>query len=206
VLQRRLISVALLSAVGLVAVTGCGDKPIEDVVVRPGITAIQEARDDACGLNARTLRTALDAYEMLEDEPAPDEQALIDAGFLRETTSDWDVVDGELIAENPACGAVPVTSIDDIVTSTAPVLSADEILAGWSDEQIDQVGGAECASELAAIFAGADRYVAEQGAEPTDFQDLVDAGYLTDLPTMWVADGDQLVPAADSGCADLPSG
>ena len=199
-LQRRLTGVLLTT---LVVLSACGDDTLEDNLVRPGITAMDEARTETCGLNASMLRTAIDAYTMLEGAPPPDESALV-PDFLREQTTDWDVVDGELVAENPDCGDPPeVTPIDAIVTSTLPNLTADEVLASFSQEQIDQIGGTECATELAEIFAAGERYVAEQAGEPQGLQDLVDAGYLAELPTLWQADGDELTPTDGSGCADL---
>jgi hypothetical protein len=200
VLQRRLTGVLLAT---LVALTACGDDTLEDNLVRPGITAMDEARTETCGLNASMLRTAAEAYTMLEGSPPPDEAALV-PDFLREETTDWDIVDGQLVAENPACGEAPdVTPIDEIVTSTLPNLTADEVLASFSAEQIEQIGGQACAAELAAIFAAGEQYVAEQAAEPQDLQDLVDAGYLTELPALWQADGDALTPTEDSDCTDL---
>jgi hypothetical protein len=200
VLQRRLTGVLLAT---LVALTACGDDTLEDNLVRPGITAMDDARTEACGLNASMLRTAIDAYTMLEGAPPPDETALV-PDFLREETTDWDVVDGQLVAENPACGEAPeVTPIDDIVTSTLPSLTADEVLASFSPEQIEQIGGQACAAELAAIFAAGERFVAEQDGEPANLQDLVDAGYLSELPALWQADADQLRPAENGGCRDL---
>jgi hypothetical protein len=200
VLQRRLSTVLLGT---LIAVAACGDDTLEDNLVRPGITAIDEARSETCGLNASMLRTAIDAYTMLEGAPPPDEAALV-PDFLREETTDWDVVDGQIVAENPACGEAPeVTPIDDIVTSTLPSLTADEVLASFTDAQIEQIGGPECAAELAAIFAAGERFVAEQSGEPENLQDLVDEGYLTELPQRWEAEADQLLPADGSGCTDL---
>lgn len=204
-LQRRLTG-ALLATVAAGAIAACGDKPIEDNLVRPAITALDEARSETCGVNESTVQAAVDAYTLLEGDPPPDEQALVDGEFLRETTTDWNVVDGELVAENPACGpvgetATPPTRVD-IVTETVP-MSADEVLAGMTDEQIAQVGGDDCARELAQIFSAAERFVAELGREPAGFDDLVSEGHLVELPELWVADGDQLRPAEDGPCLDL---
>jgi hypothetical protein len=205
VLQRRLTG-ALLATVAAGALAACGDKPIEDNFVRPAITAMDEARSETCGVNASTVGAAIDAYTMLEGDPPPNEQALVDGGFLRETTTDWNVVDGELVAENPACGPVDGTAtpptLVDIVTESAP-LSADEVLAGMTDEQIAQVGGDGCAQELAQIFSAAERFVVELDRDPDGFDDLVDEGYLDALPELWVTDGDQLRPADDGPCLDL---
>ncbi|MCB0966126.1 MAG: hypothetical protein KDB37_04770 [Ilumatobacter sp.] len=204
-LQRRL-TLSVIALTGAVFVTACGGgDEIENAVVRPGITAIEEARSETCGVNAATLRTAIDAYTMLNGEAPADEAALVESEFLREATTDWDVVDGEVVAENPACGDVPeVTPIDDIVTSTGPLPTGEEILALWTDEQIDGVGGIECATELTAILAAAPRFVEEQGVDPAGLADLVDAGYLTELPSLWiVSDNDDLVPTVDSPCTPL---
>ena len=193
-----------LAACGVAVLASCGGDEIEDAVVRPGITAMEDAGSAACSANQATLRTAIDAYTMLEGEPPPDEAALVEAQFLREEMTDWDVVDGEVVAENPACGdPAAITPIDDIVTSTVAAPSADEILAAWSDDQIDGVGGTECATELAAILAAAPRYAEERGTDPDGLADLVDAGYLTEAPRLWTVVDDELVPTDDSPCTGL---
>ena len=136
-LSRRLTSVLAVCGALLLAACGGGDE-IEDAVVRPGITAMEDADSAACAANQTTLRVAIDAYTVLEGEPPPNEAALVEAQFLRAETTDWDVVDGEIVAENPACGdPAEVTPIDDIVTSTIASPTAEEFLASWSDEQID---------------------------------------------------------------------
>jgi hypothetical protein len=207
VLSRRL-SGALLVTLAATLLVGCGDKPIEDNLVRPGITAMDDARNEACGLNASSVRTAVEAYRMLEGDPPPDEQALVDEGFLRETTTDWDVVDGELVAENPACGpvgeaAAPPTLVDIVTESIAPA-SADEILAEFPDDLIEAVGGAECARELAVIGAAGEAFVARVGRDPVDLSEL--AGDIDPPATRWALDDQtgQLVPTAGSGCQPLP--
>lgn len=200
-LHRRLI-VLVAAAVGL---AGCSDGAIEDAVVRPGITAItEEAPSAACGVNAATLRSAIDAYTLLEGRPPADEQALVDAGFLRSATTDWDVVDGELVAENPACdpaAETPVATLD-IVTGADP-LGADELYDTFDAPAIASLGGEACARELAAIIAAAETFLAELQTEPADIEMLVEARYLSSMPTMWELTGGELLPTAGSGC-ELP--
>jgi hypothetical protein len=207
VLSRRLNG-ALLGTLAATILVGCGDKPIEDNLVRPGITAIDDARDEACGMNASAVRTAVEAYTMLEGDPPPDEQALVDEGYLRETTTDWDVVDGELVAENPACGpvgetATPPTLVDIVTESIAPA-TADEILAEFPDDLIDAVGGPECARELAVIGAAGEAFVARVGRDPVDLAEL--AGDLDPPVSRWMLDDQtgELVPTADSECHPIP--
>lgn len=197
-LHHRLI---LLAAASLAA-AACSGGAIEENVVRPGITAITEdAPDAACTVNAGVLRAAIESYTLLEGGPPPDEQALVDAGYLRATTTDWDVVDGELVAENPACGEVdgaPITTVD-IVTDAEP-LAAEDVYRTLDEAAIESLGGEACARELAAIIAAAETFLAEQGAEPADIQDLVTAGYLARMPERWQLVGAELLPAAGSGC------
>lgn len=202
-LHRRLTF--LTAAAVALALSACSEGgAIEENVVRPGITAITEdAPAAACTINASTLRVAIDAYTALEGDPPPDEQALVDAGFLRETTTDWDVVDGELAAENPACGDVeqPVATVD-IVTEAEP-LDAHELYATFTPDQIDSMGGDACARELAAIIAAAETFLVERSAEPADIEELVETGYLAAPPGLWRFVDQELRPADGSGC-DLP--
>lgn len=198
-LHRRLI----LLAAAVLTIAACSEGgAIEDAVVRPGITAItQAAPEAACTANAATLRTAIDAYAVLEGEPPADEQALVDAGFLREATSDWDVADGELVAENPACGPTDVEPVAtlDIMTDTEP-LTADELYATFDPADIDAVGGEACARELASIIAAAESFLAERRAEPSGLDELVAAGYLDATPEMWQLVDAELQPVEGSGC------
>jgi hypothetical protein len=202
---HRLTLLALAAAA--LALPACSEGgAIEESVVRPGITAITEdAPAAACSTNASTLRSAIDSYTMLEGEPPPDEQALVDAGYLRGTTTDWDVVDGELIAENPACGPVPedapVATVD-IVTEAEP-LDADELYATFDRAAIDSIGGEACARELAAIIAAAETFLAERSAEPTDIDELVATGYLASAPELWELVDAELLPTDGGGCNAL---
>lgn len=203
-LHRRLTLLTAVAATFVIA--GCSEGgAIEEGVVRPGITAIQdEAPAAACAVNASTLQSAIDSYTMLEGAPPPDEQALVDAGYVRETTSDWEVVDGELVAENPACGPVPDAPIAtlDIVTDTE-ALSADELYATFDQAAIDAIGGEACARELAAIIAAAETFLGERSAEPADIAELVDTGYLASTPELWELVDAELLPTATSGCNTL---
>jgi hypothetical protein len=210
VLSRRLITSvgAALLLTACAGVDGTERGAIRENVIEPGITAIGQARSETCGINASNLRTAIDAYTLFEGDPPPDEQALVDGGFLRGVTEDWDIVDGVLVAENPACGDVPTTvPTQEIVTETEPggssPLSVEELLATFDDAQVEQVGGPACARQLAVIISGAEQYVASEGAEPDTIEDVDEAGYLSEPVTMWqVVDG-ELRPTDDSPCTDF---
>jgi hypothetical protein len=177
---------------------------IRENVIEPGITAIAQASEFACNSDAATLRTALETYELLVGAPAPDESVLV-GEFLREESDLWDVVDGQLVPADPGCGSVPTDAPDaaEIVTSTEPPQSADEMFSGFTTDQIAAAGGEACARQLAAIFSGVDRYAFEVGSNPVDLQQLVDEGYLDVMPELWEITDDLLTPVADSGCLSL---
>lgn len=216
-LHGRLIRLVLGAAAVVLAACSEGGA-IEENVVRPGITAITEdAPAAACAVSASALRTAIESYTLLEGEPPSDEQALVDAEYLRDTTSDWDVVDGELVQENPACGpddAAPLATLD-IVTDTEPLspddtvadtvadtgpLDADELYATFDQPAIDSIGGEACARELAAIIAAAETFLAELRSEPADIEALVEARYLPSMPERWELVDGELRPTTAGGC------
>lgn len=75
-----------------------------DEVIEPVITAVAQSRTLACDADAQALQMALDAFELLYGVPAPDESALVIGELLRSESAHWDVLDGELVAQDPACG------------------------------------------------------------------------------------------------------
>lgn len=202
-----LVAASVTIAAGCAGADGTDRGAIRENVIEPGITAINQATQLACSGDASTLRTAMDAYELLEGSPTPDEATLVTEQFLRDESELWDIVDGQLVPTDPGCGSVTPEAPDavDIVTSTEPLQTADELYAGFTLDQITTVGGTACARELAEIFSGAERHVVGLGTEPADLQQLVDAGYLDDLPRLWQLVDDELVPVPDSGCLSLGS-
>ena len=208
---RSRLSVAFGAALLLTAcagVDGTERGAIRENVVEPGITAIDDARQLACGADASALRTALESYELLEGDPAPDEAALVSEGYLRSETDSWDVVDGRIVASDPACGDAPATvpAAEIVTDSEVEVLSVDELMATFSDDDIADVGGTDCARQLAVIFSGAARYVSETGTDPGSLDDLADGGYLEEPITKWQVVAETVQPVDGSGCVDLFSG
>lgn len=217
-LQGKLTRASALTLVLATALVACGDDggdgggggAIEENVVRPGITAMEQASGLACGTDGDTVRVAVESYTMLEGAPPADEAALVEKGYLREESALWDVVDGELVAAVPDCGAAntitaPATDVGEIVTSTEPAMSADELLATLTAEQIAEVGGRDCAQELATIAAAGMRFSSERGADPESIAELVETGYLAQQPELWALEGDDLQPASGSPCL-VPDG
>jgi hypothetical protein len=209
---------ALGAAIAAAAVlAGCGGGgPIEENVVRPGITAMEQASALACSSDAQVLDQAIQIYTELEGDPAPDEAALIAAGFLREESTLHDVVNGQVVPIAVDCGGTgaaaptvppgsapmtaPSTDLGEIVTSTEP-LTPDQMLAEFTPEEVAEVGGQECAGELASLFVASQNYVAEQGKDPETIEEL--AGYLDQPIELWVVQSGSLAAAPGSGCINL---
>ena len=95
----------------------------------------------------------------------------------------------------------PSTDLGEIVTSTEPPLTPEQMLAEFTPEEIAEVGGQECAGELASLFVAAQNYVAEQGKDPETIDDL--AGYLDQTIELWVVQDGSLAAAPGSGCINL---
>ena len=204
-------------AVAIVAtITACGGDDgsggaIEENVVRPGITAMEQASALACNSDAEALRVAIESYTLLEGEPPHDEAALVTGAYVRAASELHDVIDGQVVPVDPGCegtGSVPptapaVSDVGDIVTSTEPPLTPDQMMAELTPEEIAEVGGEACARELVTIFTAGQSYVAAQGGAPESLDDLVAGGYLGTPITLWVVDGNNLHPAEGSGCVDL---
>ncbi len=198
-LSRPALVAIALTLVACAGIDGSDRGVIRENVIEPGITAIDDSKQLACGADASALQTALEIYETMEGSPAPDEATLVAAGRLRAESELWDVVDGVLVATDEACGPVAPAEATEIVTSSVPA-SADDVYTGFSAAQIEALGGEACARELAAIFAAGENLVDTSGDEPETIDDLVAAGLLERPPELWQIVGDALAPVDGSGC------
>jgi hypothetical protein len=88
-------------------------------------------------------------------------------------------------------------------TSTTPVPSPDEVLAQLTDAQIAEIGGIECATEVAIAVSAAQRFVNERGTPPASLDDLVEGGFVDRPFVLWEVRDDRLVPLPGSGCVDV---
>ncbi len=209
-LQRRLTLLSLWVAVvgtltACAGVDGTERGAIRENVIEPGITAMDQSREVTCGIDGRTIQTALDAYAALEGTPALDETTLIDSGFLREESEAWNVADGVLVPQAEACGPVPNEASGatvEIVTETEP-LTVAEVLATFTTDDVASFGGDACAMQLAVVFAGVSRYVDETGSEPNTFDEVEAAGYFDEPVTKWQAVDEAIRPVDGSGCLDF---
>jgi hypothetical protein len=210
VLQRRLTVIGLAALTSLVLAacgdgTPAGDRTLEDNLIRPGITAIESARGQTCEVNASSLRTAIEAFRLLEGGDPADEAALIEAGLLSVEATDWDVADGELVAVNPACESVAPPSTIEIVTETiddgrSVDVTTDDVFATFDEGFIAGVGGFDCARELAVIAAAGSNYESREGIGPPDLESIRDD--FDEPVVLWIYDAavDDLVPTDGSPC------
>ena len=78
----------------------------------------------------------------------------------------------------------PSTDLGEIVTSTEPPVTAEQMLAEFTPEEIAEVGGQKYAGELASIYVAWRSFVGEQDKTPESLDDL--AGYLDQTIDLWV--------------------
>jgi hypothetical protein len=95
----------------------------------------------------------------------------------------------------------PSTDLGEIVTSSEPPLTPEQMLSEFTPEEVAEVGGPECAGELASLFVAAQNFVAEQGKDPETIEEL--AGYLDQPIELWVVQAGSLAAAPGSGCINL---
>jgi hypothetical protein len=223
-LQARVIlppAAALAVGVTALLLSSCGGaapRPIE-TLERTGVTAIEQSKSLACTNDRQVLEQAVQNYTLLEGNPPPDQAALV-PNYLHEASKLFDVVNGQIVPVAVDCGGTgqppattpsgsppmtaPATDLGQIVTSTEVPLTAQQMLAEFTPEEIAGVGGQECAGELASMFVAAQKYTAAQGKDPASIDDL--AGYLDQPIDLWVVQDGSLVPAPGSSCVALTDG
>jgi hypothetical protein len=88
-----------------VALTACGSSSPADVVVEPGITAIDQSNALACDADLMTLRSAIDNFAVLNGAPPAAESDLV-PDWLRSESELYDVADGQVVpAADAGCPA-----------------------------------------------------------------------------------------------------
>ncbi|HUF96958.1 MAG TPA: hypothetical protein VMM60_02440 [Ilumatobacter sp.] len=57
----------------------------------------------ACNADKAALTMALETFEIMQGDPATDQAALMDAGYLRAPSELYEVVHGQIRPINPSC-------------------------------------------------------------------------------------------------------
>lgn len=96
-----LLAAAALATTLIACGEGGGGGVIEDNLIRPGVTAMNNASVLACNADKAALTTALSMFEIMQGEPAIDQTALIEAGYLRESSESYTVVNGQIRPSDP---------------------------------------------------------------------------------------------------------
>lgn len=192
-----------------VAITACTDsRPIEDDVVRPGVSAIGQASALACTTDAETLQAAIEAYTAVEGVAPLDEAALVASGVLRQESELWDLLGGELLPADEGCGtrsgdagsvpADPLAAVESLGAELAS-MTPERYLTEVDEAEIAAVGGRDCAREVAVVALAYARWTLDHRGEPATLRRLVDDGTLPELER-WTIRAATLDPAAGSGC------
>jgi hypothetical protein len=209
-LQTRLTIIACVATLGLLTACG-GEGVIEKNVIRPGITALDQSKVLACEGDAETIRVAMEAYELLESAPAPDEATLVAAQYLKQESEYWNIANGQLVAQDPDCATVtPIEIVTEQTASATADVSTDfstelaamtpeSVVAGATEAEIAEVGGRDCALEVARVGLAFGRSAITNGVEPSSIQQLLDDGTLEPL-TLWTPTGMILDAAPGSAC------
>jgi hypothetical protein len=157
--------------------------------------------DEECNSELRTMQVAVEAYYAQNGEYPTSEAELVQVQFIRVESAAYDLVPdtGEVVR----VPGVPCPA-DDSAEQSAP-MTADDMYATLTEQEIAGFGGTECARELMEIAAAGERFVAREGRNPESLDEM--AVDLDIEPVLWQYDtGDEtLTPAPGSPCVDFPT-
>jgi hypothetical protein len=171
---------------GSVALAACGSSSPVDVIVEPGITAIDQSSALACDADLLSLQNAMEYFALLNAGPPTAESDLV-PDWLRSESEFYDLVDGVIV---PATGSdCPTPSAD---TPSAPPATAD-IPASTR----------QCLADSKMLQVAIEAYYAFNGRNtvPTE-QALVDAQLLRVLDDAYDVDATGQVVAVPGGTCD----
>jgi hypothetical protein len=177
------IFVATLVSVTLAA---CGSSSPVEVIVEPGITAIEQSSALACDADLVTLQTAIESFTLLNVDPPAAESDLV-PNWLRSESTLYDLVDGQIVAApDSGCAAAPAEPV-----AVAPVTTVDPVLVR------------ACSIRFKTLRIAIEAYYAMNGTSvlPTE-QALVDIGLLPEIDVVFDVDGSGNAVVAPGGVCD----
>lgn len=183
---RRLIASAATLGFGVLA--ACGSNSPVEVVIKPGITAIEQSSALACEADLLALQTASENFTLLNVDPPIVESDLV-PDWLRSESKLYDLVDGAIVpAAASGCPVVPAGA-----TGAPAVTTATDQPARLQ----------ECTARYKTFLVAIDAYVAMNGMStvPTE-QALVDAGLVRALDVAYDVDLSGNVVAVPGGRCD----
>ena len=166
---RQGIFVATLVSATL---TACGSSSPVEVIVKPGITAIEQSSALACDADLLTLQTAIDSFTLLNVDPPAAESDLV-PDWLRSESALYDLVAGQIVAA-PASGCAAAPADPE---AAAPETTVDGRLVRT------------CSIQYKTLRVAIEAYYALNGTGtvPTE-QALVDAGLLLEPDELYDVD------------------
>jgi hypothetical protein len=178
--------VASLATLGLVVLSACGSSSPVEVVVEPGITAIEQSSALACDADLESLLLAVEAYTILNVGPPAAESDLV-PDWLRSESALYDLAGGQIVpAPGSGCAAAPA---DPAVA--APGTTVDPVLVR------------ACSIRFKTMRVAIEAYYAMNGPSvvPTE-QALVDAGLVRGLDDALDIDALGQIVAVPGGVCD----
>lgn len=173
--------IASVATLGFGALAGCGSNSPVEVIVKPGITAIDQGNVLACSSDLDNLRLAIDAYTTLNAGPPTAESDLV-PDWLRSESEHYDLVDGQLVpAPGSGCPAPTAGDSAAAVASTVPV----------------DIG--ECQKQHKVLEVAIAAYFTSTGSAAASEADLLPEYLQTEIAGYDVVDG-TIVPAPTSPC------
>ena len=154
--------------------------------------------DEPCDHDRRLLEVAIEAYFAQTGEEPTAMNDLVD--YLREPVDSYSLTPGGELERRTGvpCRTKSVTSDEPAAIETLD----DALTFLGGDQFVAEVGGIECANEIAVIVLAAQAYTEVNGTEPAELADL--DGFLESTITRWVwqPESETVVPAPGSGCVD----
>ncbi len=178
-------AIIVVSALGSLTLASCGSSSPAEVIVKPGITAIEQSGGLVCDADLRALETSIENYTLLNAGPPTAESDLV-PDWLRSESQLYDIVDGAIV---PAAGSgCPATSAGAEIA--APATTVDDRLVRT------------CSIQYKTLRVAIEAYYAMNGTGtvPTE-QALVDAGLLIEPDLLYDVDvSGNVVVAANAVC------
>ena len=109
-MQVRSVGGAGVAVVVLAVLAGCGSNSPAEVIIKPGISAIDESRALACNSDLQTLQMAIESYTLLNAGPPTAESDLV-PDWLTGESELYDVVEGRVVgAAGSGCTPAPTAA------------------------------------------------------------------------------------------------
>ncbi len=185
------MSVAALVSLALAA---CGSNSPVEVIVKPGITAIEQSSALACDADRLTLETAIENFTLLNVDPPAAESDLV-PDWLRSESQLYDLVDGQVVPA-PDSGCPAGTAATAAAADPSDPAAAPATTSGDGTVPVDL---GECEKQHKVLEVAMAAYFTATGSPAASEADLLPEYLVTEISGYDVVDG-TIVPAPASPC------